>query len=316
MKYLVSLLLILMVGCRSLPQDTTPAPINHNKMTLELHACGKQEVGLNGCFFKDDLTQKLVIPLWASGEYQIKSERCQFFENKRYDVTQKLELTYGELLAQKPNTEDGCLYNIKVFIDGFDNGFEGFFTLANGDIKPIEFNFLNNDYIGYAGIQIKESTVLQEAIKIKAETPGLVFWEGCQKKGELQYKSNPSINFQDIIEGAAIPKASCVLTIGLIPNDMLLPVEYSKIHINIYEKTVSELVQPSFTYIDGKLTVKADKLVAAIAIGDSLKIHKGLNGRSFTKEVSKDEEVDVRISTSNGRFMLLKVKNGEVLWIK
>jgi hypothetical protein len=316
MKLLILFLLLILNGCRSIPQDMSPAPINNNKMTLELHACGTQEVGLSGCFYKNNLEEKLAIPLWSTGEYQIKSERCNFFKNKRYDKSQTLELTYQELLSQKPEKEDGCLYNIKVFIDGFDNGLEGFFILAKGDIKALGFEFDKKSYNGYAGLQIKEGTLLSQDFIIKAETPGLVVWEGCQKKGEREYSSNPKINFQEIIEGYPIPKASCILTLGIIPYDIRLPVEYGKIHINIYEKTVQPLVEPSIKYENGRLTVKSEKVVAGIGINSSWSIKRGSAIKKLTAVVQEDTEADVRIVTSNGRFMLLKVKNGEVLWVK
>jgi hypothetical protein len=316
MRCLFIVLMLLMFGCRSIPYDSSPAPINHNKMTLELHACNKQEVGLNGCFYKDSLTETLEVPLWGKGEYQIKSERCNFFENKRYENSQRLELSFETLLSEKPEEESTCLYNIKVFIDGFDNGFEGFFLLSKGDLKPLEFQFQDKEYLGYAGVQIKEGNVVQGRIRIKAETSGIVVWEGCQAKGQRRYQQNPEINFQEIIAGTPVPAASCVLSMGIIPDKESIPVEYGKIHINIFEKVIQSLPQPSLSYKNKRLTVVADKVVAILSIGNSWAFRKGNKIKKFTAKVNQGEEVNVRIATSNGRYMLLKVKNGKVLWIK
>lgn len=316
MKFLFILLVLFLSACRSLPYDTSPAPINHNKMTLEMQACGKQEVGLNGCFYGEDLSELLIVPLWGKGEYQVKSERCQFFENKRYDKSQNLEISFENLLAQKPSEENGCVYNIKVFIDGFDNGFEGFFLLSRGDLKPLTFEFQDKVNFGYGGVQIKEGNAVQGRIKIFAETSGLIVWEGCQLKGERKYQKNPEINFQEVIAETPIPKASCILSMGIIPDDENLPIEYGKLHINIYEKVVQSFVQPSLFYENEKLTVTADRMTAIISIGDIWTFRKGDNIKKFTAKVLKDQEVDVRLATSNGRFMLLKVKNGKILWIK
>lgn len=316
MKYLLIVLMVLMFGCRSIPYDSSPAPINHNKMTLELSACNKQEVGLNGCFYKDSLAETLEIPLWGKGEYQIRSERCNFFENKRYENSQKLELSFETLLSEKPEEESTCLYNIKVFIDGFDNGFEGFFLLSKGDLKPLEFRFQDKEYLGYAGVQIKEGNPVQGRIRIKAETSGIIVWEGCQVKGQRRYQQNPEINFQEIIAGTPVPAASCILSIGIIPDNESIPVEYGKFHINIFEKVIQSLSQPSLSYKDKELTVVADKDIAVLSIGDSWTFRRGDNLKRFTAKVKQNEEVNVRIATSNGRYMLLKVKNGEVLWIK
>lgn len=315
MKYLIALFLLVIIGCTT-PQDMTPPPINHNKMTLEMAACDKQEVGLLGCFYNQDLSKNLRIPLWYKGEYQIRSERCNFFENSRYENSEELEFTYEKLIANKPENEKTCLFNIKVFIDKFDNGFQGFFLLSEGNIKALEFNLSNQNYLGYAGIQIKEGQTLLPNIAIKAKTKGLVFWEGCKVRGEKKYQSDPTINISEIIGDIAFPLDTCILTIGLIPSDVQLPVELAKIHINIFEKVIVTLPQPSLEYKNEKLKVNADKIVAAIGIGNSLSVEYGNRKKSYKRNVKENEEVDVRIMTSNGRFMLLKVKNGEILWMK
>lgn len=314
MKFLV-LLLLLLVGCRT-PQDTTPAPINNNKMTQEMSSCGKQEVGLLGCFYDKEQTGSLVIPLWYKGEYQIQSERCGYFKNERYDGSQKLEINYQELLASKPSQEKTCLYNIKVFIDKFDNGFEGFFLLDKGDIKPLEFHLVNKVYSGHAAIQVKEGTVLNQELIANASTPGTIFWAGCKKNGEKQYVANPKIVLEEVIKDVVTASNSCILTVGLIPDDINLPVELGKLQLNIFEKTVVALSEPTVEQRRSKLTVKADSIVAAIGINDYVSIKSGSGKKRLTRRVNTDEEVDVRVLTSNGRFLLLKVKNGSVLWVK
>lgn len=315
-KLLIILSFILIVGCQTIPQDTTPAPINHNKMTLELQSCDKQEVGLLGCFFDDTQAGKLIIPLWSKGEYQIQSDRCRFFENKKFEKTTKLTLDYKTLLANRPEEEGSCLFNIKVFIDKFDNGFEGFFLLSKGDMKLISFDFEKKSYLGYAGLQLKEGMDIQSSFNFKTDKPGTLIFEGCNHDGELKYEKDPSVAFKDIISGVLIPKDSCILTVGIVPDDVNFPVEYGKIHINIYEKTTVSLPQPNLEYRNEKLTVKADKLVAAITINDDLSIEKGNGNKKFSSKIKENEEAIIRLFTSNGRFMLLKVKNGEILWVK
>lgn len=316
MKFLVALLLILLVGCRT-PQDTSPAPINNNKMTQEMSSCGKQEVGLLGCFFNEKLEGSLVIPLWYKGEYQIKSERCGFLENKRYEGSQKIEVTYDELLRNKPEEDPTCLYNIKVFIDKFDNGFEGFFLLEKGDVKALQFDYQNTRYTGYAGIQLKETlSAPNHRLSFETNGSGRILWRGCELKGTKQYTDKPSIAFSEIFNGTLVPSVSCVMTVGLIPDDINEPVELAKVHFNVFEKTVVDLAEPAIEYRKGKLIVRADSLVAGIGIGDEYDIKTGGRRKKWSRDVPFDEVVDVRIMTSNGRFMLLKVKNGEVLWVK
>lgn len=316
MKYFIALLLFVLVSCQNLPVDNTPAPINNNKMMLEMQSCNKHEVGLLGCFYDETQTGSLTVPLWSNGEYQIQSERCAVTINKRYEGTQKLNLSYQELLANAPESEESCLFNIKVFIDKFDNGFEGFFLLEKGNLKALEFKFKKETYSGLAGIQLKEGTEVLNTFDFKAETPGLIFWEGCSKKGELKYEANPSIKISDVMNGPLIPSESCVLTVGLIPQDDELPVELGKIHINIFQKTVINLSQPDLEFKKGKLTVRAEKAVSGITIGDKLSIETGKAQKKYKAEVGYGKKVIVRLFTANGRFLLLQTEDGEILWVK
>lgn len=319
MKFAYVLLLVLMLfGACTTPQDHTPPPINHNLMTLEMQSCDRQEVGLLGCFFNEQKEGQLTVPLWYKGEYQIKSERCHYLKNSRYEGSQKLNVPYQELLANKPDFDDSCLFNIKVFIDKFDNGFEGFFVLSQGDIKVMNFEALNKQYLGYAGLQIIEGSRFLNPIKITAQTPGILFWEGCPKSGKKKYSKDPTVSIEDVLDGVVLPSTSCILTMGLIPDDETLPVEIGKVHINIYEKTVVPLPLPVLDYDEDFeiLTVRADKLAAGLGINDSVSVKSGKGKKKISREVLKDEPADVRIMTSNGRFLLLKVKNGEILWVK
>lgn len=316
MKCLIALLLLFMIGCQNLPVDNTPAPIKHNKMTLEMQSCNKHEVGLLGCFYDETKAGNLTIPLWTNGEYQIQSERCSYLENKRYEGTQKLALSYQELLKNAPESEKSCLFNVKVFVDKFDNGFEGFFLLEKGEYKQLTFTFKNKMYDGYAGLQLKEGSEVLNTLEIKAETPGLIFWEGCNNNGEKTYEKNPSIKIDEVISGVLIPASSCVLTIGLMPNDGDLPVELGKVHLNVFEKTVVNLSQPDLEFKKGKLTVRAEKAISGISIGDKLSIETGKSQKKFKAEVGYGKKVIVRLFTANGRFMLLETEDGEVLWVK
>jgi hypothetical protein len=316
MKYCIALLLFVLVSCQNLPVDNTPAPINNNKMQLEMKSCEKHEVGLLGCFYDEAKVGNLTIPLWSNGEYQIQSERCSYLENKRYEGTQVLALSYAELLKNAPESEKSCLFNVKVFIDRFDNGFEGFFLLEKGDNKKLTFTFKNQTYEGYAGLQLKEGTQVLNTLDFKAETPGLIFWEGCNHNGEKTYQKNPSVKMDEIISGVLIPASSCVLTVGLMPDDGDLPVELGKIHINIFDKTVISLSQPDLEFKKGKLTVRAEKAISGITIGDRLSIETGKAQKKFKAEVGYGKKVIVRLFTANGRFLLLETEDGEILWVK
>lgn len=313
--YLAILILLLFTGCQSIPQDPTPAPIKNNLLTLEMSSCGQTQVGLIGCFYKDDLKPTLTIPLWEKGEYQIKSDRCNFFENKRYMSQQDLVISYETLLANKPQFENTCLYNIKVFIQGFDFGFEGFFLLTDIDtFKPAAFSFGKESFDGHAGLQTREGAEVLDSFKFERPYSGTLVWEGCNVSGEVAFNKNAKLDFKTIFPGYITTKDSCILTLGVIPDDENLPRELAEIHFNIFDKSVVPLNDPTITYKNEKLKVVADKLVAGIVIDKDVSIEHGNKEKSFSSSVKKDQEVFVRLLTSNGRYLLLKVKNGEVLW--
>ena len=315
MKKIIGLFLIILVGCQTIYQDKSPAPINNNLMTLEMFSCNKRDAGLLGCFYKNNINDNLSIPLWEKGEYQIKSEVCNYFQNKRYVGNQTLNLTYSELIKNKPESEETCLYNIKVFIDGFDNGFEGFFLLSNlDDFSPINFIFENKEYEGYAGLQIIQGADIKSSFKFIKSYSGTLYWEGCNTKGAYIFDKNVELKFKEILPNYLWPSDSCVLTLGIVPNDSKIKKELGAIHINIFDKNIVPLSEPSVNYQNNKLKVDGEYSLAAIAINEDFKLFGSDSKKIFNKKISQDEEALVRTFTSNGRFGLLKVKNGIVIW--
>ena len=316
--FLLSLMLFALMGCGTIPQDPTTPPMDGNLMTLEMASCNKRDVGLLGCD-TDVEAGVLEIPVVYGGEIQIKSDNCNFFENKKYGGTQVLTYTHKDLVANRPVTEKSCIYDIKVFVSGYDKGLRGEFFLSDKEFGSPKYSIFSEQFEGLGWIQVKEGTDLVNDIRFEVAGPGQIFWECAGKKGEKRYQSNPKVSFEEIFKGYIFEKDSCYLNLGIIPDDPKKEVMMAKIAINIFDKSITSLAQPEFEFkkgITGNYTLKviADPMVAGIQIKNKFKVTKGSGPKTLKTRVNEDEEVLVRLITAGGRFMLLKVKNGEVLW--
>ncbi|MDD3412538.1 MAG: hypothetical protein PHY47_00905 [Lachnospiraceae bacterium] len=318
MKFFIILLMfVILSSCGSIPQDPTMPPMDGNLRTLEMASCGKRDVGILGCETNLD-DGILEIPVLYAGEIHIRSDNCNFFENKRYGGTQVLTYYHKDLIANKPSTEKSCIYDIKVFISGYDKGLRGEFFLSDKEFRYPEFKIFSQSFEGLGWIQVKEGTDLVNSISFKVADPGIIFWECGQRKGEKSYEANPQISFEEIFKAYIFEKDSCYLNVGIIPNDPKKEVMMAKIAVNVFDKSITSLSEPTFEFKKGirkySLKVIADPYTAGIQVKNKFKITKGTKVKTFKIRVNKNEEVPVRIITAGGRYLLLKVKNGEVIW--
>lgn len=310
--------LMLLTSCGGVFQDKSPAPIDHNMKTLEMTSCGKTDVGLLGCFYDQTKEGTLEIPLWYKGEYQVRSDRCSYSLNQRFEGNTKLVLFYQDLLKDAPNTENECTYTINVFIDGFDYGFRGQFTLIKGDYKQPVFEFMNRNFVGYAGIQIREgASMTGQKLKFKADSPGVIYLDGCGISKNFPYKKDPEFLFSEIMDGYLTSAVSCILTVSLLPDDISLEGELGMITINVFDKPVIDLANPAIEYSGEKLKVTFnDKVYAAIGVKDKFVVRRNFKKLEevISVDARPDDSIYVRMATSNGRYKLLKIKNGVIVW--
>lgn len=316
-KLIIAVAITLMViGCTT-TQDKSPAPIDHGMRTLELISCDQGEVGLLGCFFNEEKKGTLLIPVYGEGEYVATSNECGIAINESYGKDDRyIKLSYSRLLENRPDELRVCNYDLKVFPDGFDKGFRGNFLLYKKKYKSLEFSYKGDVHNGLGATQVREGNITDHLIKFpQLQTPGVVFWEGCDLDDEISYEKTPSISLKDVLRSSYLTEGdSCILTIGVLPNDLEKPVEFGKFQINIYGKPVVPLAVPDISYREGKLKIKFDKIVAAYAVNDRRKVLKKNSSRTFRREADKNEIVWLRWVTSNGRGDKVGIKNGEVVW--
>lgn len=309
MKYLKILMLCFLLGCSSVPEDPTPAPLDNNLFTLEMASCDKRDVGILACPLSSG--GNLEVPLWGEGEYQITSNNCNFSRNTRYDGDQVVKFSYQDLWD---DSQDQCVYDVKVFIDGFDKGFRGQFLIIRDDFKSPRFTVLRQEFDGMGAVQIREgASVAEQSIQLLVDKPGTVFWSGCRRNDEKQFDSNPKIKIKEFIDKPLFASDSCILTIGIEPEDGS-ETQLATLSISIFDKPIVLLPEPSISYKRKKLKITADRIVAALGIGNEFKIKKNDRLKKMSAKVKKDQTALVRLATANGRFMLLKVRNGKVIW--
>jgi hypothetical protein len=308
-------LLCVVAGCGSIPQDSTPAPIDYNQYSLELDSCGKRDVGLLGCYYDpSNIKGSLWVPMGHKGEIQISSNRCNFFLNKRFTVNEKLSYEYSQLLANADKAENSCLFDIKVFVDGMDKGLRGQFLLQKKEFASTNFTWMKQEFLGLGQFQIKEGSSIRSALVFKADEPGFIFWKGCELEGDKRFEKNPELFINEILEGYLVIEKSCVLTVGIVPDNKDAPVMLNKINIQIFGKPLVSMVDPTFKYKKGKLYVTADRMTAIMKLGEKYYVKKGTRIKKAKIKVKKDEAIYIGIGTSNGRYSLYKVKNGVVIW--
>jgi hypothetical protein len=269
-------------------------------------------VGILGCENIEGGT--LEVPVIYGGEYQIHSERCNYYENKKFGGTQVLSFDYKKLMEGKPENDQSCIFDVKVFISGMDKGLRGQFILANATAKWAKFKTFKQSFEGIGWIQLKEGTSLENKIEFELTEPGIIFWEGCQKRGEMHYASNPAIALNQIFDTYATVKDSCILNVGVLPDNVHTEVQFAKVSLSVFDKSSVSLSEPIIKQTGKYLRVEADPVVAAIGINDHFRIKKGNGIKNFKAKVDPSKEAFVRIITANGRYMLLKVKDGVVTW--
>ena len=308
---LYAILGLMLSGCGSIPQDNTPAPIDNNLYTLELASCDKRDVGLMTCSYREsqDLSSRfLEIPLFHEGEFQINSTRCGFERTFRYSDQSTARFSYEELLAGMPSNQSTCTFDVKLFVDDLDRGFRGLFTLTDmEDFQEAEATFLDRVFTGTGHYQTRTNYQGLDFFTFYADYSGTIFGEGCNIDFEFHFTDNPKVKFNE-----AIASHSCILRIGLIPDDPNLPVEFFTFSYQAFSTDVARLAQPVLEWDGKRLRVTGDSLVAVIAIDNEYKVFKGRSNKRLRERVSG--AVWVRMATSNGRFDLYRVDEGEVTW--
>jgi hypothetical protein len=311
MKHLYVILVFLLTACGTVPVDTTPAPIDNGLWTLELRTETKVDVGLMSDFIGNG---SLSFPVIKDGRYSVRSERCNYNNEQNYSVDgiDYITLDYQELVKDKPTKEFACIFNIQVFVNGFDKGIQGQFLLARKDFPaPIaKINGRTFDGLGY--YQFRENdqkTSVFTELTFELNKPGTTFFAACGNKNSKRFTSNPSWT---LFELGYPGIKNCVYDIAFKFDDGTTALFTFNMHS--FSKVI-DVPTPVIQYKKGKLTLKAPSPVAAMATDGVWETTGSVSNEvALKKTVSPDEVIYVKIITANGRYKLLGIKNGVVVW--
>jgi hypothetical protein len=318
--FFVLLLCLFITACGSFPRDTSPAPFDNNFFTTEIEGCHGKNLGLAGCHYtlSEDLSTKfLKLNLFHKGEYEITSSQCSYQKVSAYAGAQILKISLKDLLANKPSDKLSCLFDVKIFVDGLDRGFRGMFIAVNQEdlnlaSASIVYNSKLYEFHGMGFAQIRESSQFDGAINFKTESPGEIFWFGCELNGEKTFINNAQINFSEIFNQGYSKEKSCILEVGIVYEDSSKTPEIFTFNLSFFGKNLLQLSEPVISYKSKKTTVRVDSITAVIALDENYVFNK--NQKSVFSFKTKKKTSCLRVITSNGRFNLYRIYEGKIIW--
>lgn len=270
-----------------------PSPINvidANYPTLEMFACGKTWHGVGVCRAKPAETVKLVIQGYFEGSIRIASPNCSISQSLSYADNAKIVVNIP------PSQSQNCLIVATMsprFPKG-DNGVEvsslrGFFALRRDSLP--------NQWVGRA-VKLPSPGYGNLVLPVGPITSGRTTLHGCGRDYDQPNRivnKKQTIRFQDFVNLGSPDE--CVAD-GNIFSD-----EYQTLLVNVmvvtYSSTIAPLPIPIATVQGGKLSLKADGAVSAVALDDLFKM-----GQSLSEKFDESKPHVVRAITAKGRTVL------------
>jgi hypothetical protein len=298
-------LAFLTTSCGTLPEDSSPAPIDYGHYTLEMHFEGSFDQGLLGTVinFDEPTDKQLEIPVFGKGEISITSKRCVFSETKNFSKKDKvISYSIEKLIKNVPSEEFACIFNIFLFVDGLDRGMQGqFYVLKDEGYTPLWFKILDKEYDTVWWYQFSDATNFN--IDIEFDNPaGTMIISGCGVNKEFRVEKNTKIKLSEIL----VSKESCLVTFGIETDTK--EVFIAELNLKVFDKSVLEIPDPQIRFSRGSLRIRSEMPIGIVGIDRKIK-----RGR-YVRDNVGDKEVSVRLVSANGRYKLLRVKKGEITW--
>lgn len=311
MYFFTIFLCIFIYSCGRIPVDKTPAPIDNNLWTLEMSTSENTDVGLIGVsYYRSEGAEEYVdIPLIGKGTLTIRSQRCLYENVQTYDVGDWAirRFSISDLVAKVPSSEFACIFNIVMFVEGLDKGFQGqlYVQIKEQDELPLKFTLNGKNFTNIGWYQFRQGSTFANDISFALGKPGKLLVAGCGRDLEIPFQGDLTLPLRDLIGTPRLP--GCVYTIGAQYNDGTIAI--AELNLKVFSESVVSLPDPALEYENERLKVTADPVVAYLGIDDYFK-----KKNQLSRKVKKDETALVRLMTANGRYKLLGVKNGEIVW--
>jgi hypothetical protein len=290
-------------GCGNIPQDQAKSSIDANYYRVETEVCGRYDIGLNGCALVDgvigDNVLKVMAPL--KGTIQLSSKCLQndvvINYNKGNNIAWEV-ISLKDIFGEKI-TKD-CVITIYQALT-FPNQDKLTFPVRGIIGKVVLFSYPENVKYVYDNSQTK--------IGNSAPTVSLFGTEvgaGKYKIAGCDQDLTPVIDFTSPIsfnpDNFFTPQKSCLYFYAVRKLEERFKGAFD---INYYANDYLELAYPST--LDGQF--EGDKN-AAISFVDFGKVIVGNTGK-----LTNGSHV-LRFYTSQGRTLVAKMNNGEILWVK
>lgn len=289
---------LMLSSCGSMPKDNSLSPVDAGLYVLEMRSSCGYDVGLHGCHFNSqtNLEEKFVqFPVAFKGEWEIVSDRCNFSSKQTFDGQSWVTFSWAELLKNRNQSAVACLFSMRVKIDGVRSLMGQFLLEDNEEFESAKIRIFDRNYVGVAYFQLKKSSSLDSFVELEAQE---VEFEGCGASGvEQSNKVLLSKLFPD--------RKSCLMALGGVSDTFSI----GTLNIKFYDDKFVDLPMPKISYKNGKLSIEADEIVGVVAINDRWK-----KSNKMSLKVKSSETVFVRLLTSNGRFLVIGVQNGRVVW--
>lgn len=302
MRWLI--MMLLMVACGSaVVQDHAPAPIEEGQKRVETQLCDSHEVGENGCaFVEGTISGSLKIFKVYEGEISILGIGCDvdYSQSYAHDGKEWLELDLINLVGQK--IEDDCVLTItqKIQWKGADRApfpikdFRGTVTLAtcpNG-VKCS---------MSYEQKRLSDPTSL---FGFDKEIAGKYMLAGCGR--DLVPPSNFSGNLKFNLAQYLPNKedTGCMFILGVVGK------ERYKVYRKVwsYSDQVRLLPLPELRVQKKRVYFTLDPSVLAVSVDGYITSRKYFD--------IKDQGNYLRLYTSQGRSLVMFIKNGVIVWAK
>jgi len=301
-------ILFLLASCQSIPLDHTPAPIDNGLWTLELtDEQGHKDLGLLGAKFSTTEGRYFRIPLFHKGQYSIRSKRCAFSVDQQFKVKKSGEVRFyfKDLVKNMPDGEFACIFNVVLFLDGLDKGFQGqFYLLKDEGFESIEVELMGKKYKDILWFQMSEIASTNIQLRFPVEQGGTIFFEGCGRSDEVKFTRTFVLPLKWFV---GVEPEQCIYSIGMEYDDGTKGI--LEFNFKVFNKEVLAIARPVIRYKKGKLTLRSSKPVAYMAINGNFK-----RRRRVSKKVGPDNYVWASYVTANGRYGLLGIKNGRIVW--
>lgn len=298
---------IFTVSCHHMPPtDDFMKPKDAGFYSQELSACGQRGFHIGCPNFYSDLN----IHLFYAGNLFIKSDRCGYERSITFEELGWRTFTHEELFENKPEDETFCDFEIVQTPDNWDAPLRGRWVVAtpNEGLSAIA-QIRRQTFIGIAGIQIKEGYAGGEYIYFPYQFgKGEFLVTGCGFDEVYPYDhSQGNVKFN-----LGLLEKPCLYKFGFFRDDKERKEREFSLSVSFFSDDYVKLPDPIVSLDSGDMWYSID-YVGPIAATNYDGTYNWKDN-SFGFPGMRGKTHFIRAITGIGRYNLLGINNGEIVW--